>query len=320
MVRVRKLKHPLSILLRICTMCVVREIIKSEKSEEVAHMEVRTIGVVGAGTMGTGIAQTAAMAGYHVRLFDVNRELVEAAIQKIAVRLVSDAQKGKITVADSEAVVKRIRPSVQFSDFTELNYVIEAATERMEVKREIFQKLDDYCKPDTIFATNTSGLSVTEIASSTSRPDLVVGTHFFNPVPVMKLVEIVRGADTSEDAVEVAMAVCQRMGKQTIEVKDAPLFVVNRILVPMLNEAVFVLGEGLAAAADIDMGMRLGANHPIGPLALADLIGIDTLLLVAETLFAETGDPKYRPAPLLKQMVRAGKLGKKSGQGFYTYQ
>ncbi|MDQ0188647.1 3-hydroxybutyryl-CoA dehydrogenase [Alicyclobacillus cycloheptanicus] len=282
-------------------------------------MEIHQIGVVGAGTMGAGIAQTAAAAGYQVLLFDISADAVERALTQITNRLAHEVRRDRMTQEASDALLRRLRPCRDIREFHNAQYVIEAATEKMEVKKSLFRELDQVCRPETVLATNTSGLSITEIASATERPDLVVGTHFFNPVPVMKLVEIIRGQETSEDAVDVAREVCLRMGKECIDVKEAPLFVVNRILVPMLNEAIFVLQEGLASPEDIDKGMRLGANHPIGPLALADMVGLDTLLFVAETLFEETGDPKYRPAPLLRQMVRAGKLGRKNGRGFYTY-
>jgi 3-hydroxybutyryl-CoA dehydrogenase len=283
-------------------------------------VDVRVIGVVGAGTMGSGIAQTAAAAGFQVRLYDVNQEAVNRALSAIAGRLAKDVRKGRLTEEGSDALLQRIKPCDSVKAFEQVDFVIEAVTEKIELKKAIFRELDSVCRLRTVFATNTSGLSITEIASATTRPDLVVGMHFFNPVPVMKLVEIIRGADTSEDAIDVALAVSQRLGKEAIFVKEAPLFVVNRILVPMLNEAIFVLQEGLASPEDIDKGMVLGANHPIGPLALADMVGLDTLLFVAETLYHETGDSKYRPAPLLRQMVRAGRLGRKTGRGFYDYE
>jgi 3-hydroxybutyryl-CoA dehydrogenase len=270
--------------------------------------------------MGSGIAQTAAAAGFQVRLYDVNQEAVNRALSAIAGRLAKDVRKGRLTEEGSDALLQRIKPCDSVKAFEQVDFVIEAVTEKIELKKAIFRELDSVCRLRTVFATNTSGLSITEIASATTRPDLVVGMHFFNPVPVMKLVEIIRGADTSEDAIDVALAVSQRLGKEAIFVKEAPLFVVNRILVPMLNEAIFVLQEGLASPEDIDKGMVLGANHPIGPLALADMVGLDTLLFVAETLYHETGDSKYRPAPLLRQMVRAGRLGRKTGRGFYDYE
>lgn len=285
----------------------------------VTGLIVECIGVVGAGLMGAGIAQAAASGGIQVVLYDVSTDAVGRAIAAITKRIDSDVNKGRLTQNTADDLLTRIRPARSIHDFADLSYVVEAATERMDVKKEIFLDLDAVTNPDAVLATNTSGLSVTEIASVTKRPEQVIGTHFFNPVPVMKLVEIVRGSETSEDTVAKAKTVCEGMGKTVIEVADAPLFVVNRILVPMMNEAIFVLQEGLADKEAIDTGMRLGANHPIGPLALCDMVGLDTLLLVAETLFTETGDPKYRPAPLLRQMVRAGRLGKKSGRGFYDY-
>lgn len=283
-------------------------------------MELHSVGVVGAGTMGNGIAQTAAAAGFQVVLYDASEPAMENAMAAISKRLAKSVRTGKVTEEEGDALLGRIRPSTDIRQFSGIPYVIEAATETMEVKKSIFRELARVCDPDAVLATNTSGLSITEIASVTSHPDRVVGTHFFNPVPVMKLVEVIRGVQTSSDTVETATAVCTRMGKECIDVKEAPLFVVNRILVPMLNEAIFVLQEGLASAQDIDKGMQLGANHPIGPLALADMVGLDTLLLVAETLYKETGDSKYRPAPLLKQMVRAQLYGRKSGRGFYSYE
>lgn len=283
-------------------------------------MEVRALGIVGAGTMGAGITQTAAEAGFQVFLYDENKDAIERAMAHIAGRLAKDVRRGKRTKEETDQLLHRIRVAKSLTEFSVVQFAIEAATERISIKQEIFRQLDAVCRPEVVLASNTSGLSITQMAAATTRPDLVVGIHFFNPVPVMKLVEIVRGAQTSEDAIEVALAVCKRLGKDPIYVKEAPLFVVNRILVPMLNEAIFVLQEGLATPEDIDKGMMLGANHPIGPLALSDMIGLDTLLFVAQTLYEETGDSKYRPAGLLKQMVRAGHLGRKSGRGFYQYE
>ncbi|WAH38483.1 3-hydroxyacyl-CoA dehydrogenase family protein [Alicyclobacillus dauci] len=282
-------------------------------------MDVATIGVVGAGLTGRGIAQVAAQGGFDVYLFDVQPSVVDDALMRIGQRLASDTRKARISQDDSERVLRRIRACSRLSDFAEVDMVIEAVPEKLATKEQVFRELSRICPARTIFASNTSGLSITAMASVTDRPESFLGMHFFHPVPVMQLVELVRGSETSETAMDVAKSICDRMGKTTIEAAESPLFVVNRILVPMINEAIFVLQEGLATAEAIDTGMKLGANHPIGPLALADMVGLDTLLDTAQTLLAETGDTKYRPPLLLRQMVRAGRLGRKSGSGFYDY-
>lgn len=282
-------------------------------------MEVRTIGVVGAGTMGAGIAQVAAQAGCGVILHDIKKEFVDRGLKTIKKNLERVVKKGKLNQDDMDAVLARIKSTTDLKEFANCDYVIEAAVEKMDVKKEIYKELDVICRPEVILASNTSGLSITEIAAATKRPSKVIGMHFFNPVPVMKLVELIKGAETDDETLKTAKELAQKMGKEPIEVKEAPLFAVNRILVPMINEAAFVLMEGIASAEDIDKGMVLGANHPIGPLALADLIGLDTLLMVIETLYRETGDSKYRPCPLLRKLVRAGHLGRKTGRGFYEY-
>jgi 3-hydroxybutyryl-CoA dehydrogenase len=282
-------------------------------------MDIKTIGVIGAGTMGNGIAQVAAEAGYEVIMRDIEDNFVHRGMSTINKNLGRAVDKGKKSKEEAEEVISRIRGTTNLEDLKNADLVIEAVIENMELKRELYKDLDRICLPDTVIASNTSGLSITEMASVTKRQDKVVGMHFFNPVPVMKLVEVIMGAATSKDTFQLIMDVARKMGKEPIAVNEAPLFVVNRILVPMINEAAFVLMEGVAGAEDIDKGMMLGANHPIGPLALADLVGIDVLLAVQDTLYAETGDSKYRACPLIRKMVRAGHLGRKSGRGFYKY-
>ncbi len=283
-------------------------------------MEIKTIGVIGAGTMGSGIAQVAAAAGFAVIMRDIEEQFVQRGLAAVEKNLARDVEKGRKSQAEVEAFRGRISGTTRLEDLGEVDFVIEAIIENMAVKRELYAKLDAICKEETVLASNTSGLSITEMASATGRPQRVVGMHFFNPVPVMKLVEVIRGFDTADEVFELTMELSRKMGKEPIAVNEAPLFAVNRILVPMINEAAFVLMEGVASAEDIDRGMMLGANHPIGPLALADLVGLDVLLAVMETLYCETGDSKYRPCPLMRKLVRAGHFGRKTGRGFYSYE
>lgn len=282
-------------------------------------MSIKTIGVIGAGTMGNGIAQIAAESGFNVIMRDIEDAFVERGLKTIGKNLNRAVEKGKKTEAEAAEITGRIKGTVDVADLAEADVIIEAAVEKMELKKKIFGELDGVCGADTVFASNTSGLSITEMASATGRSHKVIGMHFFNPVPVMKLVEVIKGNDTSEETFQMIMELSKKLGKEPIAINEAPLFAVNRILCPMINEAAFTLMEGVASAEDIDKGMVLGANHPIGPLALADLVGLDTLLLVLDTLYAETGDSKYRPCPLIRKLVRAGHYGRKTGRGFYSY-
>lgn len=282
-------------------------------------MEIEKIGVIGAGIMGAGIAQVCAQAGYQVVMRDIEERFVSKGMEVIRENIKRLIQKTKITQDEGEITLNRIKGTIDLNEVAGCQLIIEAIIENRELKRSLFKELDLLCAPKVIFASNTSSLSITELASFTKRPQNFVGLHFFNPVPVMQLVEIIRGLETSEEVVEVVRGVIKSLGKTSIEVKDSPGFAVNRILVPMLNEAVYALMEGIATREDIDNGMKLGCNHPIGPLALIDLIGLDTILAVMETFYQEFGDPKYRPCPLLRQKVRAGHLGRKTGKGFYEY-
>ena len=283
-------------------------------------MDIRTIGVIGAGQMGNGIAQVAAVAGFHVILRDVDQKFVDKGLGQIDKSLAKLVEKQKMTAADAQAARGRIRGCVALEDLKDVDFAVEAIPEKLEWKHELFKKLDELCRPEVILATNTSSISITRIAAVTKRPDKVVGMHFMNPVPLMQLVELIRGLATSDETYEVTRALSEKMGKITVVAHDFPGFIVNRILMPMINEAVYCLYEGVAEKpADVDQGMKLGTNQPMGPLALADLIGLDTCLAILNVLHDGLCDSKYRPCPLLKQYVDAGWLGRKVGRGFYTY-
>lgn len=277
------------------------------------------IGVIGAGTMGAGIAQILAQAGHEVILRDIKDEFVDKGIAIIAKNLDRLVQKEKISEDQKADILEKVTGTIDMEQLADADVVIEAIIENMDIKKKVFAELDQICKEETILATNTSSLSITEIAAATNRPDKVIGMHFFNPVPVMKLVEIIKGIATSDETKATITELTSQIGKTAVEVEEAPGFVVNRILIPMINEAVGVFADGVAKAEDIDAAMQLGANHPIGPLALADLIGTDVCLAVMEVLYTEYGDSKYRPHPLLRKMVRGRLLGRKTKQGFYTY-
>lgn len=282
-------------------------------------MKISKIGVVGSGIMGSGIAQVVLQSGIPVLIYDISEVNIEKGMSYIKSNLDKAVEKGKRTREETDSLLSRLSSTTNLSDLRDMDVVFEVVFERMDVKKDLFGKLKDICKPETVFISNTSGLSITEMAAASGRSDRFVGMHFFNPVPVMKLVEVIKGYETSDETMKFAMELAVTIGKDPIQVKEAPLFAVNRILIPMLNEAAFVLQEGIASREDIDKGMVLGCNMPIGPLALADMIGLDTLLMVMETLYNETRDSKYRPATIYTQLVRAGRYGKKNGKGFYDY-
>jgi len=275
--------------------------------------------VLGAGTMGAGIVQVAASKGFDVVVRDIKQEFVDKGIAGINKKLDKLVSKGKMAEDEKNAVMGRISGTVDLADAKDADLVIEAAVEIMDIKKAIFKELDEVCKPECILATNTSALSVTEIGAATGRADKVIGMHFFNPVPAMKLVEIIKGASTSQETFDFIKKTAEEMGKTPVEINEAPGFVVNRLLVPMMNEAMYTVMEGVANEADVDTAMKLGAGHPMGPLALADMIGLDICLAVMQTLHKEFGDDKYRPCPLLVKKVRSGKLGMKTGEGFFKY-
>ena len=277
------------------------------------------IGVVGAGTMGNGIAQVAARAGYDVILHDVRDEFIQRGFAAIDKSLQRDVQKERLTAEEKQQIQGRIRPTTDFASFSDAAFVIEAVTENLAVKTDVFKTLDQITPADAILASNTSSISITKLGAATSRPDKVIGMHFMNPVPVMKLVEVIRGIATSDATYERVRTLSEKLDKIALDCQDSPGFVSNRVLMPMINEAIFTLYEGVATRESIDGIMKLGMNHPMGPLTLADFIGLDVCLAIMNVLHDGLGDPKYRPCPLLRRMVAAGHLGRKSGQGFYTY-
>ena len=275
--------------------------------------------VVGGGTMGLDIAQVFARADFEVVVRDISVEIIKGAEERLNKGLDKLVSKGKLDEAGKKAITDKIAFTTELANAADADLVIEAAIENLKIKQSIFSELDTICKPETIFATNTSSMSITAIASATKRPDKFIGMHFFNPATVMKLIEVIKGANTSDETTAAIKELSVQIGKDPVEVNEAPGFVVNKLLVPMINEAIGLVETNVASVEDIDKAMKLGANHPMGPLALGDLIGLDVCLAIMEVLYAETGDPKYRAGPLLRKMVRAGKLGRKSGQGFYCY-
>ncbi|WJQ13995.1 3-hydroxybutyryl-CoA dehydrogenase [Geobacillus stearothermophilus] len=283
-------------------------------------MDVKTIMVVGAGQMGSGIAQVCAVAGYDVLLYDISEAQLDKGLATIDKLLGRQVEKGKMTAEAKDAALSRLVRSTDLRDAAKADLIIEAVVENMDVKTKLFAELDEIARPEAILASNTSSLPITEIAAATKRPENVIGMHFMNPVPVMKLVEIIRGLATADDVYETIEAVTQKLGKVPVEVNDFPGFISNRVLMPMINEAIYALYEGVATKEAIDEVMKLGMNHPMGPLTLADFIGLDTCLYIMETLHEGFGDDKYRPCPLLRKYVKAGWLGRKTGRGFYTYE
>lgn len=282
-------------------------------------MDIKTIGVIGAGQMGGGITQVAAMNGFNVIMNDVKTEFADRGLATITKNLNRNVDKGGMTADEKESVLRRIKTCVDLKDMEVVDFVVEAATENELLKFKIFQDLDEICAPDVILATNTSSIPIGRIAAQTKRQDKIIGMHFMNPVPIMNLVEIIRGLGTSEETFKTTWELAEKFGKTPVEANDYPGFIANRILMPMINEAVFCLYHGIGTREDIDTVVKLGMNHPMGPLALADLIGLDTCLAIMETLYNGFKDTKYRPCPMLRKYVEAGRLGRKTGQGFYEY-
>ncbi|HEV2277919.1 MAG TPA: 3-hydroxybutyryl-CoA dehydrogenase [Acidobacteriaceae bacterium] len=281
--------------------------------------EIKTVGVIGAGTMGNGIAHVFARGGFAVRLCEVEQRFLDRGMETIRKNLGREAEKAKITQADADVALKRIQGTLDRSSLSACDFIVEAATERFDIKREIFRDLDGIARPEVILASNTSSISITKLAAQTERPDRIIGMHFFNPVPMMKLVEVIRGLATSQETYDAVKGLAGKLGKTPVEVNDAPGFVSNRVLMPLLNEAMYAVMEGVATPEAVDEVFKLGMAHPMGPLTLADFIGLDVCLDIMRVLHDGLGDPKYRPCPLLIRMVDAGWLGRKSGRGFYQY-
>jgi 3-hydroxybutyryl-CoA dehydrogenase len=280
---------------------------------------IKKVCVMGAGVMGTDIGQCFAMNGYQVIMRDIAQQFCDNSINRMKSSLNKMVSKGKMDQAEADKIMSNVSTTVDLAPLADCDLIVEAILENVQIKKDTFAELDSICKPETIFASNTSSISITEIASATKRTDKFIGMHFFNPATVMKLVEVIRGFGTSDETFNIIKDLSVAIGKTPVEVQEGPGFVVNRVLIPMINEAITILEDGIASAADIDTAMKLGANHPMGPLALGDLIGLDVCLNIMNVMYSETGDSKYRPAYLMKKMVRAGKLGRKSGEGFFSY-